>query len=74
MVARRLGAWSATVMVLIGVAYVVTLVIGIVTYGMRPIADPVLAVMEVLTLMAAPTVVVLMVAIHGVASQNRGPK
>jgi hypothetical protein len=71
MVERRLGAWSAATMVLIGVAYLVTLVIGIAMCGLRPIVDPVLAIMEVLTLVAAPTLVVLMVAIHGFAPANR---
>jgi hypothetical protein len=71
MVEKRLGAWSATAMVVIGMAYLVTLGTGVALFGLRPIADPVLAVMEVLTLAAAPTLVVLMVAIHGIAPAPR---
>ena len=41
--------------VVIGVAYVVTLAVGFASAGFsRPIVDPVLAVMEILTLLSAP--------------------
>ncbi len=56
-------------MCLIGAAYVVTLSWGVAIHGLNePIADPVLAVMEVLTLMSAPPMVVMMAAIHQRAS------
>jgi hypothetical protein len=71
MLENRLGTWSATAMVVIGMAYFVTLVMGVAIFGLRPITDPVLAVMEILTLLAAPTVVVLMGAIHGIAPATR---
>ena len=65
---NRLGFWSASALCVIGVAYVVTLIIGFVSAGFaRPIVDPVLAVMEILTLLSAPILVVLMAAVHAYA-------
>jgi hypothetical protein len=59
-------------MVLIGLAYAVTLTIGVAVHGLtEPIVDPVLAVMEVLTLMSAPLIVVVVAAIHDYAPVNR---
>lgn len=70
--ANRLGAGSAFVVFLIGVAYVVTLAIGFRVHGLvDPIVDPILAVMEVLTLASAIALVVLMAAIHGRAAPDR---
>jgi hypothetical protein len=69
---NRLGSWSAAALCLIGAAYFVTLAIGFAVHGLaEPIVDPVLAIMEVLTLMSAPLMVVIMAAIHGYASVNR---
>jgi hypothetical protein len=69
MTSSRLGAWAAATMCLIGAAYLVTLSCGVAIQGLNePIADPVLAVMEVLTLMSAPPMVVMMAAIHQRAS------
>jgi len=69
---NRLGSWSAFAVFLTGVAYLVTLTIGFTVYGLNePIVDPVLAVMEVLTLMSAPFIVVMMAAIHDYASIDR---
>lgn len=69
---NRLGHWSAVAMFLIGIAYVVTLAIGFAVHGFaEPIVDPILAIMEVLTLMSAPPMVVIMAAIHGYASEDR---
>ena len=69
---NRLGSWSAFAVFLIGVAYLVTLTIGFTVYGLNePIVDPILAVMEVLTLMSAPFIVVMMAAIHDYASIDR---
>jgi hypothetical protein len=66
---NRLGAWAAATMCLIGVAYVVTMSCGVAIHGLsEPIADPVLAIMEVLTLVSAPPMVVVMAAIHQRAS------
>ena len=62
---NRLGAWSAAILCAIGMAYVVTLAVGFAAAGFaKPIVDPVLAVMEILTLLSAPILVVLMAAVH----------
>ena len=69
---NRLGSWSAGAVFLIGAAYFVTLAIGFAIHGLsEPIVDPILAIMEVLTLMSAPPMVVMMAAIHGYASVDR---
>ena len=65
---NRLGVWSAAALCVIGVAYVVTLAVGFASAGFsKPIVDPVLAVMEILTLLSAPILVVLMAAVHAYA-------
>jgi hypothetical protein len=47
---NRLGVWSASALCVIGVAYVATLAVGFASAGFaKPIVDPVLAVMEILT-------------------------
>ncbi len=66
---NRLGVWSASALCVIGVAYVVTLAVGFASAGFaKPIVDPVLAVMEILTLLSAPILVVLMAAVHAYAA------
>jgi hypothetical protein len=61
----RLGFWSALGVSAVGAAYLITLTVGISTAGLgAPIVDPVLAVMEVLTLMSAPLAVITMAAVH----------
>jgi hypothetical protein len=72
MTAKRLGFWSSAALVGLGVAYAVALVAGFVRHGLRePIADPVLAVMEVLTLLSAVPIVTLMAAVHDRAAPGR---
>ena len=72
MSSNRLGAWSATSVFLIGVAYLLTLTIGFAVHGFtEPIVDPILGVMEVLTLLSALPMVIMMAAIHGYASDDR---
>jgi hypothetical protein len=72
MAGTRLGCWSSVALVGIGVAYVLALAAGFARHGWdEPITDPVLAVMEVLTLLSAPAVVVLMVAVHAQATPER---
>jgi hypothetical protein len=69
---NRLGFWSAAAILGIGVAYAFALAFGFARHGLRePIADPVLAVMEVLTLLSAPPIVTLMAAIHERAGPGR---
>lgn len=68
----ELGRWSSFAVFLVGVAYIVALVIGFATRGLSaPIVDPLLAVMEVLTLIAAPLMLVMMTAIYRRASDER---
>jgi hypothetical protein len=54
------------------VAYVIALTFGFVRFGLdQPIVDPILAVMEVLTLLSAPPMVVAIAAIHSHSSGDR---
>lgn len=72
MAANRLGFWSSIALVGIGVAYVLALATGFARHGWNePIVDPVLEVMEVLTLLSAPAVVILMAAVHDRAKPER---
>src|SRR5579862_4850672 len=63
---RRYGMWAAQALFWIGVAYAVTMVTGFASMGntSKPLADPYLAVVEVLILVMAPILVLLMVVIH----------
>ena len=72
MTSNRIGFWSCAAVVGVGVAYAIALAFGFARHGLRePITDPVLAVMEVLTLLSAPPIVTLMAAIHGRAPAHR---
>jgi hypothetical protein len=72
MTARRLGLWSSGALVGIGVAYILTLAAGFARHGLaEPIVDPILAAMEILTLLSAVPIVTLMAAIHDRAAPNR---
>lgn len=63
--AQRLGYWSSVALVGVGVAYVFALAAGFARHGLtEPITDPILAVMEVLTLLSAIPVVTLVAALH----------
>lgn len=68
----EMGRWSSLAIFLVGLAYIVALVIGFTTRGLStPIVDPLLAIMEMLTLIAAPLMLVMMAAIHRRASDER---
>src|SRR5687768_6333012 len=72
MSAIQLGSWSAFTLFLVGAAYIVTLGIGFAVHGLaEPIVDPVLAIMEVLTLLSALLMVIMMAAVHSYASSER---
>jgi hypothetical protein len=72
MTADRLGLWSAAAIVGIGVAYAIALAAGFARHGLHdPIADPILAIMEVLTLLSALPLVTLMAAVHDRAAPPR---
>jgi hypothetical protein len=65
MMATRLGFWSAVAVIVIGVTYAAALGVGFARHGLHePIADPVLAAMEVLTLLSAIPLVTLMAAVY----------
>lgn len=69
---HRLGFLASSALVLVGVTYVVVVGFGIAQAGLSdPIVDPILAVMEIITMIAALLIVVLMSAVHGYASENR---
>lgn len=60
-----LGRWSSFAVFLLGLAYFVALLIGFATRGLSaPIVDPLLAIMELLTLLVAPILLVMMGAIR----------
>jgi len=66
------GRWSACAVFVVGVAYGVALLVGFTTLGLTaPIVDPLLAIMEVLTLTAALLLLVMTAAIHARASDDR---
>jgi hypothetical protein len=68
----RIGFWAAAALGVIGVAYAAVVAAGVAAVGLAdPIVDPILAVMEVLTLLAAPVVVILMAAVHRHAAPHR---
>jgi hypothetical protein len=68
----RVGLWSARAVAVVSAAYLVVLGIGIGRAGLRaPITDPVLALMEVLTLAAAPPLVTLVAALLVRAQPSR---
>ena len=65
MTANRVGGWAASVVVAVGIVYVIVLAVGLIRFGLtRPIADPILAAMEVLTLLSAPAVLVSFAALR----------
>lgn len=67
----RLGFFSSTGIFLIGIAYIAVVSFGVSKVGLsEPIADPTLAVMEVLTILSALLVVVLMGAIYESVSDD----
>jgi len=72
--ALRLGKWSAIVLIIIGILYLVTGVIGTFFGGRfwppRQV-DPWLAIMEWLLLISVPFMVLLMLAIHACAREQK---
>lgn len=69
---NRLGYWSSLALLGIGVGYVFALAAGFARHGFRePIGDPVLAAMEILTLLSAVPIVTLMAAVLSEAPESR---
>jgi len=66
--AARLGARASISVVLVGVVYAVVLAFGMWHHGLsEPIADPVLAVMELLTIASAVPILMVFVALRALA-------
>lgn len=69
---NRVGYLSSISLFVVGVAY-----LGVVAFGISqvsfddPIVDPTLAVMEVLTLLAAPLIVAMMASVYVTANPDR---
>jgi len=62
---NQLGMWTAFGLFVVGIIYAITVIIGMYTADFsNPIVDPILAIMEILTLVAAFLLVILMSAIH----------
>ena len=68
--ARGLGLSSAVGTVFLGVVYVVTLGVGLLSLqaSQQPVGDPWFSVLEILILVTTPLMVALMVAVHAFAS------
>jgi hypothetical protein len=72
MTASRLGCLSARAVVAVGIAYAIALSLGFARHGLsEPMADPILATMEVLTLASAFPLVVLVTAVLFVGPEAR---
>ncbi|HEX9161287.1 MAG TPA: hypothetical protein VF980_06230 [Thermoanaerobaculia bacterium] len=70
--ARRLGILSAVSVVVVEVAYAVTLVVGFLSLQspQQPIGDPMFSILEVLIIVMMPVMVMLMVAVHAWAPSH----
>ena len=73
MTATELGSRSAATAVVVGIMYAVALAIGVAQSGLStPIVDPVLAIVELLTIASALPLLLLFVARHAcVATAQR---
>lgn len=70
--ANRLGFFAAAGTAVVGGMYVIAVGFGIAQSGFdEPIVDPVLWIMEVLTILSAVFLLVLLAAIHALASPER---
>lgn len=69
---HRIGFLASAGLALVGIAYAAVVGLGISQAGLRdPIVDPVLAVMEIITMIAALLIVVLMSSIYVYATEDR---
>jgi hypothetical protein len=64
--ARRLGIYSAIVVILLLITYAITLIVGLASLQspQQRIADPMFSILEVLIVVMMPAMVTLMVAVH----------
>src|SRR5215211_2356684 len=67
-----LGIFSAAATVIMGVAYAVTLAVGLLSLEspQQPIGDPIFTILEVLIITMMPAMVALMVAVHAWAPMH----
>ena len=73
-IVNRIGMWSASMLFLLGTIYACTVIVGMNYFGFsNPIVGTILIVMEMLTLIYAPLMVILMCSIYTVASENSKP-
>lgn len=69
---NRLGFVSASALLIVGIAYAFVVGIGIADAGLsEPIVDPILGIMELLTLLSAPLIVMLLASVHAIAESRR---
>lgn len=70
--ARRLGIFSGAGVLVLGVAYAITLAIGLLslTSAQLPVGDPMFSILEVLIIIMMPMMVALMVAVHAWAPSH----
>src|SRR5215207_9573053 len=70
--ARRFGIFSAAATVILLVAYAVTLLVGLASLEspQQPISEPMITILEVLSITMMPAMVALMVAVHAWAPMN----
>ncbi|MGB5326522.1 MAG: hypothetical protein WBN40_14035 [Pseudomonadales bacterium] len=69
---NKVGMWSALGMFVVGILYIITVAIGMYSVGFKqPIVDPILGIMEALTLVTAPLLVILMSAVHRMAPHDQ---
>jgi hypothetical protein len=70
--ARMLGIFSAAATVILGVAYAVTLTVGLLSLEspQQPIGDPMFTILEILIILMMPAMVALMVAVHAWAPMH----
>jgi hypothetical protein len=72
MTTAQLGARSGLAVVYVGLAYVIVLAVGMARHGLsEPIGDPILAIMEVLTILSALPILALFVALHAASAPER---
>ena len=67
----RLGYFAAWGLTWVGVAYAAVVAVGIAQAGVDPIVDPVFALMEALTLLAAVLIVIVLACLYEYASSGR---
>ncbi len=67
-----MGTRAAIAVVLVGITYAAVLAFGMLRHGLsEPIADPVLAVMELLTIASTVPILLLFVALRATVASNR---